>query len=1078
MSQSSVFSTVVTTIACAFLVSSSPALGSTIFVPADHPTIQAAIDTAVSGDEIVAMPGTYNELIDFSGKAIALRSSDGAAATTIDGSTLDGSVVQCINGEGPGTVLRGFTITGGIGTLVASIRLGGGIYTDRSSPTIEECVFIGNTARNGGAMANYGGDRPLVLNCWIGGNTAVQGGGVFNFSSSPTVVNCVFTGNHATTISGGMDNSSSSNPTVVNCTFSRNTSDGPGGGMTTGAGTSSSLRVENCIFWQNADSGGMDESAQIHVGENLPTVRFSCIQGLVAGGAFDSGSNTENIGDDPAFVDADGADNFPGTLEDDLRLLAGSPCIDAGDNAAVPAGVTTDLSGGARIANGIVDRGAYERVADETPPSIRCPADLVAECDGPGGTPVLFSVTAADTSDPSPLVVCDPPSGSLFPKGDTVVVCRATDQSGNFAECTFTVRVDDTTAPGIACPQDIRTGCDPTDPAAGGAVVKYSLPVATDACDADPSVVCEPASGTVFALRTTEVVCTATDACGNRSECRFTVEVVDEEAPSLSCVEDLTVECTSPDGAPVKYSAPEVTNECSDTPDIEKRCYDANGDEIPCLPSGSVFPPGRTRVCFTATDPSGNVAECCFDITVVDTTPPEITCPDDLVAECESPDGAIVEFPVFVADTCDPEPQVSCDPPSGSLFPIGETLVVCTATDRDGNAAECRFVVSVVDTTAPVIDCPEGITVEPNVDGGYVGPIGEAVATDLCSEVRIENDAPAVFPIGPTTVTWSAVDEAGNPESCTQAVEVLPGTFAFRIDVLSPEAEPHGSTEDTTDWTAGVAVGQAVARVEIGVVLESRFVPSVSGVEGWSLAVDTGECFSLLSATTAGTAAADENDDPPGFRRGGFEFTEIVDPGHPNNSGRRGVVSAVVLGQIEPVVLPPAGDFLVLRIAGDMDASALRDIGDRTAPPCVVRPLTSPPWLTGSGQRVETLVIVETRGRRPSGRGVALTLEGVERLFVRGDVDQNGVIDLSDGVSLLRHLFQEGFPEPPCSDAADSNDNGILDISDAVAVLNWLFLGGVKPAPPSPSGAGYLSSDCGPDPTADDISCASSFCAS
>jgi hypothetical protein len=368
MSQSSVSNTVVALFACAFLASSSPALGSTIFVPADHATIQAAIDAAATGDEIVVAPGTYNELIDFSGKAITLRSSDGAAVTTIDGTAKGGSVVQCTSGEGLGTELRGFTITGGIGTLDGSIRLGGGVFTRGSSPTIEECVVIGNTAFNGGAMANYGGGRPLVLNCWLGGNTAVQGGGVFNFDSSPTVVNCVFTGNHATVISGGIDNSSSSNPTVVNCTFSRNTTDGPGGGMTTGAGASSALRVENCIFWENADSGGMDESAQIHVGAGLPTVRFSCIQGLVAGGAFDSGSNTDNIGDDPAFVDSDGCDDAPGTLDDELRLSASSPCVDAGDNAAVPAGVTTDLSGGPRIVNATVDMGAHEFSLANAPP--------------------------------------------------------------------------------------------------------------------------------------------------------------------------------------------------------------------------------------------------------------------------------------------------------------------------------------------------------------------------------------------------------------------------------------------------------------------------------------------------------------------------------------------------------------------------------------------------------------------------------------------------------------------------------------------------------------------------------------
>ncbi len=77
-------------------------------------SIQAAIDAAVDGDEIVVAPGTYFETIDFLGKAITLRSSNGPEVTIIDAQGV-GSVVTCDSGEGPGTVLEGFTITGGTG---------------------------------------------------------------------------------------------------------------------------------------------------------------------------------------------------------------------------------------------------------------------------------------------------------------------------------------------------------------------------------------------------------------------------------------------------------------------------------------------------------------------------------------------------------------------------------------------------------------------------------------------------------------------------------------------------------------------------------------------------------------------------------------------------------------------------------------------------------------------------------------------------------------------------------------------------------------------------------------------------
>ena len=78
-------------------------------------SIQDGIDVASNADTVLVEPGTYNELIDFLGKAITVRSSGGRDVTTIDGTGLNDSVVKCINGEGPDTVLEGFTITGGTG---------------------------------------------------------------------------------------------------------------------------------------------------------------------------------------------------------------------------------------------------------------------------------------------------------------------------------------------------------------------------------------------------------------------------------------------------------------------------------------------------------------------------------------------------------------------------------------------------------------------------------------------------------------------------------------------------------------------------------------------------------------------------------------------------------------------------------------------------------------------------------------------------------------------------------------------------------------------------------------------------
>lgn len=190
-----------------------------ISVPGDHPTIQAAIDAADNNDEIIVAPGTYMECIDFQGKAITLRSLDGALVTTIDAAGC-GRTVNCQTGEGPATVLDGFTVTGG------NAPAGGGMRAVSASPTVRNCTFIGNCAVQGGAMFNQGG-APIVTNCVFERNEACggNGGAVENASdggTSPIFVNCAFVENSGF-IGGGMYNLDSS-PSLSNCSFIRNRS--------------------------------------------------------------------------------------------------------------------------------------------------------------------------------------------------------------------------------------------------------------------------------------------------------------------------------------------------------------------------------------------------------------------------------------------------------------------------------------------------------------------------------------------------------------------------------------------------------------------------------------------------------------------------------------------------------------------------------------------------------------------------------------------------------------------------------------------------------------------------------------
>lgn len=340
--------------------------GATLVVPTGaYPTIQDAIDAAVSGvDEVVVDPGVYGEVIDFLGKAIAVRSSGGAAVTTIDGTGLGDSVVKCVTGEGEDTFLEGFTVTGGTGnTTTFGIAVGGGMLNLQSEPTVIECVFTGNGAvlgggmfnseggprvtdctfsansatASGGGMYNGGGSDPPVMGClFILNSSGSDGAGMYNTFSAPVLRHCVFDSNTASLSGGGIysgngisaifncvfvDNSAtfhggglysvSDVPLLLNCTLTGNGANAGGGGIYT---LSSGSKVMNCILWGN--SGGA------FGGSGSPVVRFSDVQGGWAG----AGSN--NINADPQFVTGPQGDFY--LSQSASGQGADSPCVDVG----------------------------------------------------------------------------------------------------------------------------------------------------------------------------------------------------------------------------------------------------------------------------------------------------------------------------------------------------------------------------------------------------------------------------------------------------------------------------------------------------------------------------------------------------------------------------------------------------------------------------------------------------------------------------------------------------------------------------------------------------------------------------
>ena len=363
-----------------WLLGLSEALAVERFVPQggalSYPTIQSAITNSQAGDIVWVQPGIYRESITFRNLDITLTSmnpsdSEVVRATVIQGDGTN-SVVSFAKGQGPRTVFTGFTIRGGGGTVLFGYRVGGGIFCRESSPTIvaniieenrlgtdpENGLSLGggisswdaspqisrNIIRNngaglGGGLASFGG-KPQIQDNWFYGNSAQSGGAAY-LSSQGTFLNNTVHGNFPDNLyvaeTGLMVNNIIANSTA-------------GTGLIVLEGELSWFR--NNDVWQ---PDGTEMLRWVQEGTNTVLIPASA-----------AGTNG-NLSVDPRFVDA---------ASFDLRLAAGSPCINAGDLLGLRTLHELDLFGGSRIFALRVDLGASEfRGIHDFPPLAKAGPD-------------------------------------------------------------------------------------------------------------------------------------------------------------------------------------------------------------------------------------------------------------------------------------------------------------------------------------------------------------------------------------------------------------------------------------------------------------------------------------------------------------------------------------------------------------------------------------------------------------------------------------------------------------------------------------------------------------------------------
>lgn len=292
----------------------TPLPSPTLHVPSDYATIQAAIDAASPGGTIVVADGTYtgegNRDIDFNGKTITVRSKNGPDRCIISLNDIESDPHRAFSfhsKEDADSILDGFTIINVYPIKPDTIRCydssptiinckitDGGIYCIyKSSPIISNCVISSHSGDY--AISCYNDCSPIISNCTIGDKLNLEPGSgiLIMLGSSVTINNCIISNNLS--VSGAGVNCSGSDVTINNCTLSGNSAGIKGGGIYNDGAT---VVLTNCILWGNSDSGGADESAQIHTDGGLSVVNYNCIQGWT-----NALGGMGNIGDDPCFVD-------------------------------------------------------------------------------------------------------------------------------------------------------------------------------------------------------------------------------------------------------------------------------------------------------------------------------------------------------------------------------------------------------------------------------------------------------------------------------------------------------------------------------------------------------------------------------------------------------------------------------------------------------------------------------------------------------------------------------------------------------------------------------------------------------
>ena len=415
-------------------------------------------------------------------------------------------------------------------------------------------------------------------------------------------------------------------------------------------------------------------------------------------------------------------------------------------------------------------------VNDLTPPTITCPLPVTVSCAALIPPPNIGSVTASDNCIGVAVVtfVSDAISGQTCANRYTLTrTYRATDICGNSAICAQIITVNDQTPPSLSCPANLSFECATAVPTPNPATVTSSdncVGATTNSFVSD--VITNQTCANKYTLTRTY---RATDVCGNSATCAQTITVNDVTPPMLVGVPaNITIECDQTVPNPPNVTG---TDNCTGAVTVTfKQTSTKSNFTNQCKAYSYTI----TRT-WTGTDVCGNQTNRTQIIQVRDTKPPVwlSTPPAFITVQCDE-DDVNNEDPI-AEDACDGNPSVLLKIeylgiPGGcaSSYNVRYTW---TAGDKCGNIIKFVQIITVVDTEAPIIKCPNNIVVTSNVPLPIIWSLPSA--SDFCDGqiIPVQKSGPpngSIFQPGTVTlISYSATDQCGNVVTCAFTVTVL-----------------------------------------------------------------------------------------------------------------------------------------------------------------------------------------------------------------------------------------------------------------------------------------------------------------